>query len=286
MFRKTIISPKIHLLSMRYASVAGQFYSGTETALRQQIEDCFTHRLGPGQVPKLAKERKGRIRGIVSPHAGYMYSGPIAAHGYAALAEDGFPDVFIIIGPNHHGLGSGVAMTNHDFETPLGVMQNDKELAAAIRKGIVDDSMLAHRHEHSIEVQLPFIQYFSNDRKFVPISMMMQDYKSATQVGQVIREAVKGRDAVIIASTDLSHYISPEAAKEKDTMAIDRILNLDAKGLYDTVRKNRITMCGFGPVMAMMEAVQGKKAELLKYANSGDVSQMAEVVGYASIIVG
>jgi AmmeMemoRadiSam system protein B len=270
---------------MRYASVAGQFYSGTETALRKQIEDCFLHELGPGRIPEVNLKGKRRIRGIVSPHAGFMYSGPIAAHGFAALAEDGLPEVFVILGPNHHGVGSGVAVTTHDFETPLGIMKNDKELATAIRKGIVDDSMLAHRHEHSIEVQLPFIQYFSADKKFVPISMLMQDHKSAVQVGQFIREAIGGRDAVIIASTDFSHYVAPDAAKELDMLAIDQILQLNPKGLYDVVRKNRITMCGFGPVMAMLEAVRGSEAELLKYANSGDVHSMAEVVGYASIVV-
>ena len=270
---------------MRYASVAGQFYAGTETALRKQIEECFLHELGPGKIPSVNEQGERKIRGMVSPHAGFMYSGPIAAHGYAALAEDGLPDVFIILGPNHHGLGSGVAITTHDFETPLGVMKNDKDLAMAIQKVIVDDSMLAHRHEHSIEVQLPFIQYFSKEIKFVPISMMMQDHKSAAQIGKVIRDAIGDRDAVIIASTDFSHYVAPEVAKEKDMMAIDQILDLNPKGLYDTVRKNRITMCGSGPVMAMLEAVQGSEAELLKYGNSGDVHAMSEVVGYASIVV-
>jgi hypothetical protein len=270
---------------MRYASVAGQFYSGTETALLKEVQDCFLHRLGPGKVPTLAKPGARRIRGMVSPHAGLIFSGPVAAHGYAALASDGFPDVFVVIGPNHHGLGSGVALTTHDFETPLGPMKNDKELAMRMRTGIVDDSILAHRHEHSIEVQLPFIQFLDRDRKFVPISMMMQDPKSAAQVGQAIKFAIAGRDAVVIASTDLSHYVSPERAREMDALAIDRILDLDPKGLYDVVRKNRITMCGFGPVMAMLEAVQGTEAELLKYANSGDVRPMSEVVGYASIVV-
>jgi hypothetical protein len=270
---------------MRYPSVAGQFYSGTSEALRKEIEECFLHELGPGKIPKVNSEGPRRIRGLVSPHAGFMYSGPVAAHGFAALAEDGFPEVFVILGPNHHGVGCGIAVTSHDFETPLGVMRNDKELAQAIRKGIVEENMLAHRHEHSIEVQIPFIQYFGTDRSFVPISMMMQDPKSAAQVGQVIREAIGGRDAVIIASTDFSHYVSPEQAKGQDMMAIDQILALNPKGLYDTVRKNRITMCGFGPVMAMLEAVQGSEAELLKYANSGDVRPMSEVVGYASIVV-
>ncbi len=115
--------------------------------------------------------------------------------------------------------------------------------------------------------------------------MLMQDYKTAKDVGQVIREAIDGKDAVVIASTDFSHYVSPEKAKNDDMMAIQQILDLNPKGLEDTVRKNRITMCGYGPVMAMLEAVDGSKAELLKYATSGDVRPMSEVVGYGSVIV-
>ncbi len=270
---------------MRYPAVAGQFYAGSEAGLRKQVEECFLHRLGPGTIPELNPKGQRRIRGIVSPHAGLVFSGPVAAHGYAELARDGFPELFIILGPNHQGLGSGIALTNHDFETPLGTMKNDKLLAEALVQGPIDSTILAHRHEHSIEVQLPFIQYFSNDSSFVPISMLMQDYKSATEVGRIIQEAVGNRDAVIVASTDFSHYIAPDKARSQDNLAIQQILELNPKGLYDTVRKNRISMCGFGPVMAMLEAVQGSEARLLKYANSGDVQPMAEVVGYASIVV-
>ena len=270
---------------MRYPAVSGQFYEGTESTLRRQVEECFLHKLGPGQIPKVNKDGPRKIRGIVSPHAGFVFSGPVAAHGFAALVKDGLPEVFVIIGPNHHGMGSGIAITTHDFETPLGVMENDTELGQKIRQGPIDDTIQAHRHEHSIEVQLPFIQYFSRDRKFVPVCMLMQDYKSAMEVGKIIRQAIGDRDAVIIASTDMSHYLSPEKAKAQDDMAIQQILDLNPKGLYDTVRKNRITMCGFGPVMAMLEAVQGSQARLLKYANSGDIRPMAEVVGYASIVV-
>ena len=270
---------------MRYSAVAGQFYAGTETTLRKQVEDCFLHELGPGQIPEINPKGERKIRGIVSPHAGFMFSGPIAAHGFAELAKDGFPEVFIILGPNHHGVGSGIAITTHDFETPMGIMEIDQDLASNVRQGLIDDTILAHRHEHSIEVPLPFIQYLATDKKFVPISMLMQDYKTSIEVGRIIRQAIGDRDAVIIASTDFSHYISPEKAKELDNLAIQQILNLDPKGLYETVRKNSITMCGFGPVMAMLEAVQGTEAELLKYGTSGDVRPMSEVVGYASIVV-
>ncbi|KYK30378.1 MAG: extradiol dioxygenase [Candidatus Proteinoplasmatales archaeon SG8-5] len=270
---------------MRYPAVAGQFYAGTESALRNQIEECFVNSLGPGHVPELNTAGERTIKGLVSPHAGYMFSGPVAAHGFAALAQDGLPETFIVIGPNHQGMGSGVAVTTHDFETPLGVIGTDKELAKALLKDLIDDDLTAHKFEHSIEVQVPFIQYFSKSAKFVPICMLMQDHATAAKVGKVVAEAIEGRDVVVIASTDFSHYVSPEKAEHDDMLAIDQILKLNAKGLEDTVRTNRISMCGFGPVMAMIEGVQGSKAELLKYATSGDVRPMAEVVGYGSALV-
>jgi AmmeMemoRadiSam system protein B len=270
---------------MRYAVVADSFYAGDERALRRQVEDCFRHPVGPGTIPELNVNGERKLKGCVSPHAGFMYSGPVAAHNFAALASDGFPETFIVIGPNHHGTGSMVAVTTQDFEMPMGVMRVDKELAAAIRRGLIDDDIMAHRYEHSIEVQLPFIQYFKPDTKFVPICMLMQDYKTAVEVGRTIGEAIDGKDVVVIASTDFSHYIPAQKAKEKDSLAIKEILDRNPKGLEEVVRKNRISMCGYGPVMAMLEAVKGSEAKLMKYATSGDVTPMPEVVGYASIIV-
>ncbi len=216
---------------MRYPAVAGQFYEGTDSSLRRQVEECFMHELGPGQIPEVNSSGERKIRGIISPHAGFVFSGPIAAHGFSELAKDGFPEVFVILGPNHQGMGSGIAITTHDFETPMGIMEIDQELASSLLQGPIDDTILAHRHEHSIEVQLPFIQYLANDKKFVPISMLMQDYKSAAEVGKIIRQAIGDRDAVIIASTDFSHYISPEKAKAQDNLAIQQILDLNPKGL-------------------------------------------------------
>ena len=115
--------------------------------------------------------------------------------------------------------------------------------------------------------------------------MLMQDYKSASEVGQAIKETIAGKDVVVIASTDFSHYVSPTKADKDDMLAIQQILDLNAKGLGETVRNNRISMCGYGPVMAMLEAVSGSKAELLKYATSGDIRPMPEVVGYGSVVV-
>lgn len=270
---------------MRHPTVAGQFYAADERALRGQIEKCFMDPLGPGKLPKFA-DRKRSILGGVVPHAGYVYSGAVAANLYARLVEDGFPKTFIILGPNHTGRGSGLAVATDDFQTPLGVVHVDRELAKEVRRDIVDEDSEAHRYEHSIEVQLPFLQYFSKDFKFVPICMGFQDYDSAVSLGKTIRSATKGKDVVVIASTDLSHYVPRDVAMKKDTMVLDAIKAMDAKSLFRAVEDNNISMCGYGPVIAMMTASSGGTATVLRYATSGDVTPMSEVVGYAAVVIG
>ena len=268
---------------MRYPAVAGQFYPSKERELRQQLEDCFMSKLGPGHIPKLSAGR-GDILGAVVPHAGYVFSGPVAAHVYAAIAEQGFPETFVVIGPNHHGYGSGVALTSEDFVTPLGTCRVDKDLARSLR-GWVDDDPMAHSHEHSIEVQVPFIQYFSKDVKFLPIAMTFQDQETAKELGSRLRKACEGKDVIVIASSDFSHYIPAKEAEKKDRAVIDKILKLDPEGAESVVAQQDVSMCGYGPVMAMLYAVQGRRAQLLHYGNSGEVQPMQDVVGYAGIVV-
>ncbi len=158
---------------MRYPAVAGQFYEGEEKRLRMQIEMCFRHNLGPGSVPTLEQGPR-RIKGLVVPHAGFMYSGPVACHSYAHLAKDGFPESFIILGPNHTGYGSPASLADDDFETPLGVAHLERELSNSLRSEVITVDPIGHRHEHSIEVQLPFLQFLRPEIKFVPISLMAQ----------------------------------------------------------------------------------------------------------------
>ncbi|MDD1746994.1 MAG: AmmeMemoRadiSam system protein B [Methanomassiliicoccales archaeon] len=268
---------------MRYPAVAGRFYSSKEKALREEIEECFRSRIGPGEIPAL-KPGRGSIVGAVVPHAGYMFSGPVTAHVFGAMAEDGFPETFVVIGPNHHGVGAGVAMTAEDFVTPLGKIEADRELAKKL-KGWVDEDPSAHRHEHSIEVQVPFIQYFSKKAKLLPISMAFQDFETAKELGARLKKACEGRDVIVLASSDFSHYVPAAFAEKQDRAVIDRILALDPQGVEATVTSKGVSMCGYGPVMAMLEAVGGKTAKLLKYATSGDVHPMSEVVGYAGIVV-
>ena len=269
---------------MRHPAVAGQFYEGDESALRRQIDACYTGPLGPGRPPEL-KPGPRMVMGGVAPHAGYMFSGMVAAHLYARIAEDGFAKSFVIIGPNHTGRGSGMAMAIDDFETPFGVAKVDVELARTMRKDLIDVDTEAHYFEHSIEVQLPFLQHISKDFRFVPICMGFQDIEAATAVGEIVRDAISGRDAVVIASTDMSHYVTPGTAKTKDGKALRAVEAMDPRGLFETVRDENISMCGFGPVMATMVACRGGTARVLKYATSGDVRPMRDVVGYASVVI-
>ena len=278
-------------MRLRRAQVAGSFYKGTKAGLTSEIEECFTHPLGPGRLPTLAQVGDRKLVGLLCPHAGYIYSGPMAARSYFELASDGKPDKIVIIGPNHTGQGSGVSMMSEGtWETPLGQIRVDKEAAERISKisDIIDLDDQAHLYEHSVEVQLPFLQYvLKAEFEFVPICMMMQDLKTSLEVGKAIGQALKDDDVLIVASSDMTHYESAEAAKRKDHLAIDAILALDDTKLQETVQSHRISMCGHGPVASMIAAskiLNAKTAQLLGYSTSGDITgDNSEVVGYLAV---
>ncbi len=266
---------------LRQPAVAGRFYEGSAEGLKKQIEACYMHELGPGRLPSLSDGND--VTGLVSPHAGYTFSGPVAAHGFLELGSKGLEGkTAVIIGPNHTGIGPPVSVMMDDYSTPLGVAQVDREIAQRIiDAGFQEDSM-AHLHEHSVEVQVPFLQHLTEDFRIVPIVMMAQNPDTARSLGKALSELPQD-EVVYIASTDFSHYISRERCQTTDAMAIDRILEMDAPGLYRTVMEKRISMCGFGPVMTVVEAIGRGEATLLKQTNSGDVMTMDDVVGYASI---
>jgi AmmeMemoRadiSam system protein B len=292
------------MAKIRRPAVAGQFYEGSESRLQQTIKDCFLDDRGPGNLPKITKGDKN-IKGLVVPHAGYIYSGAIAAHSYNILANNDFADTFIILGPNHTGMGSGVSiMTEGEWQTPLGTVSINEKLANLLSKDIIDKDENAHMYEHSIEVQLPFLQYSSSKKKFnfIPISMAMQDFDTANEVGKIIAEVIKSSNEkiVIIASTDFSHagfnYMSmppegirvDEYAEKQDKLAIGQILQMNPEDLIDTVHKNNITMCGYGPVAVMLTAakiLRASKAELLKYGTSYEVQPSSSCVGYGALVV-
>jgi len=279
-------------LKIRKPYVANAFYAGTKNELMDQITSCFTHPFGPGQVRGSVEHGPRRILGIVSPHAGYMYSGPVAANGFSHLAADGVPEVFVILGPNHNGYGSGVSiLTDGAWETPVGLTSIDSALAKQIQKAadILDVDESSHSAEHSIEVQLPFIQFLYKDvPKFIPISMMMQDLQTSRDIAKSIVEACKGKNFAIIASSDMTHYETQESASRKDKTAIEAITNLDDATLNELGETNRVTMCGYGPITTLIAAAKmlgGIKAEFLTYKTSGDITgDRSAVVGYASIL--
>lgn len=284
--------------------VAGQFYSGTERSLREQIKECFLDARGCRELPEIGQGGKN-IRGVVVPHAGFVYSGAIASHSYFQLAKNGFANTFIVLGPNHTGRGSGVSvMIDGQWETPLGDVPINTSLAEKIHTGIIDKDETAHTHEHSIEVQLPFLQFIAKDKMFdfVPVCMMMQDYETAHEIGTILADAIKKseKNIVIIASSDFSHagfnYMSmpppglkvEEYAEKQDKLAISKILEMDPEGLVKTVQTNNITMCGYGPVSAMLVAAKtlgATKAELLKYGNSCEVYPSTSCVGYGALVI-
>lgn len=290
---------------LRKPAVAGQFYPASPNRLKDEIEGCFLDKRGPGKLPDVNQQKNKGLKGVVVPHAGYVYSGAIAAHSYAAIAEEGFADTFVILGPNHTGIGSGVSLyPSGEWETPLGKIPVDENLAKNLTGGIIDLDESAHIYEHSIEVQLPFLQYISKGRFFsiVPICMAMQDYDTSKEVGEQIVETIKncGKKTVVVASSDFSHvgfnYMSmpskgkkvDEYAKEQDMIAINEILEFNPKGLIEKVYSNNISMCGYGCVAAMLIATKklsAKKPMLLKYSTSYEVMPSSSCVGYGAIAV-
>jgi AmmeMemoRadiSam system protein B len=265
---------------LRQPAVAGHFYQGTPSALKDQIEGFL--------VPDA---RKIKAKGILCPHAGLVYSGSVAGAVYSSIE---LPDTFVLIGPNHTGLGAPLSvMTSGPWMTPLGMVAVDEGLARSVQSKSrrIEEDTLAHLREHSLEVQLPFIQYLKKEFTIVPIQMMDTRLDTCIELGNALAAAIRElkREVLIIASSDMSHYVPAKVADKKDHLAIKRILELDAKGLYHTVREEGISMCGFGPAVAMLTACKdlgATKAELIKYAHSGEVSgDYEQVVGYAGIVV-
>jgi hypothetical protein len=277
---------------VREPAVDGKFYPGTATELTKQIEESFKHELGPGHLPEVISSGPREIVGMVSPHAGYPFSGHTAAHAYDALAADGHPDVAIVVGVNHgRGGHHSAVQTEGCWRTPLGDLMVAEDVASEIAAALPEFKTAAEafRAEHSLEVQLPFLQYvYEESLLFVPVMMGGEDIEAATAVGEAIVEAIEGRDAVIIASTDMTHYESAATAKKQDQVLIRRIEALDAEGLIAQRAERQISMCGAGPVAATIiaaTAMGASEVESLAYSNSGNVMPSREVVGYYAAVM-
>ena len=280
------------MLKIRKPAVSGYFYPNEKDKLIELIEWSFKHELGPGLLPKGEPSNERNIIAVQVPHAGYIYSGPAAAHAYLALYYDGRPDTIVLLGPNHHAVGASVSVYDGDaWETPLGIVEIDKEYVEALSNFEIfklDDK--AHEVEHSLEVQIPFLQYIYGDKfKIVPISLLDQSIETARKIADALFEVSLdiGKDVIFIASSDMSHYDPHKKTVEKDREAIMAIEKLDEKGLYRTLYEKNVTMCGYGGVMVVImltKKVNGK-AYTLKYYTSGDITgDKSAVVGYASIV--
>jgi len=261
---------------IRPPAVAGTFYPGDEQALIREIERS---------TDKNAEKQP--CIGAISPHAGYMYSGRIAGELFSRIT---IPPTVVILAPNHRGLLVAFALSSADaWRTPIGEAEIDKELAGAIARASpsVEYADAPHAHEHSAEVQVPFLQYFRPDVKIVPIVMAEHNYEPLADLGSCIAQCVRGRDVLIIASSDMTHFEDADTAKQMDDLALEQVLKLDALGLHRTVLTNKISMCGFAPSVVMITAaveLGAKNARLVRYGNSGEVTgDFSSVVGYASV---
>jgi MEMO1 family protein len=265
---------------VRQPAVAGQFYTGDANELRAELK-AFVASPGGGE----------KALGIIAPHAGYLYSGAVAGEVYGAVSV---PANVIILGPNHHGIGARAALyPEGEWITPLGAVKINARLAGLVRKhaSLVEDDTVAHRHEHSLEVQLPFLQHVRSDVAIVPLCLGFGDYASCLALGNGIADAIGEFDeeVLIVASSDMTHYESAASARAKDDEALREILTLDPEGLLKVCRSMGITMCGVIPATVMLVAalkLGAKRARLVKYATSGDVTgDNRQVVAYAALTV-
>ncbi|HXE98579.1 MAG TPA: AmmeMemoRadiSam system protein B [Dongiaceae bacterium] len=264
----------------RQPAVAGQFYPGSEQTLRASLSRLIPENADPE-----------RVKGIISPHAGYVYSGAIAGKVYSRIA---IPDTVLIIGPNHHGTGAAAALyPDGEWSTPLGPVQINSRLNALLLKHTpyIQSDSIAHQLEHSLEVQLPFIQYLRPDVTVSALCLCHGDHAPLRDIGAGIAAAIReyGDDVLIVASSDMTHYESADSALLKDRQALDRVLALDGKGLLEVCQRQGITMCGVVPATVMLEAALGlgaNRAEMVAYGTSGDVTgDNRQVVGYAAVTV-
>jgi AmmeMemoRadiSam system protein B len=276
---------------LRLPAHAGSFYPARRDDVIRMIEWCFTHKLGPGVKPSgLGSERLSYA--YIAPHAGYMYSGPTAAHAYLWLSRERKPRTVVLLGPNHTGLGLPVSVYKEGYwRTPLGDVEVDSEVSRLIveytRFAAFDEK--AHIYEHSLEVQIPFLQYiYGSDFKITPITVMAQIPSISRGLAEAFLRILEdnGVDAILIATSDLNHYEPHDVSVKKDLMIIERVLEVDPEGIFRVADEHNVTACGPGPMATAtyIAKISGVKPVLLAHSTSGDVTGEKDfVVGYVSI---
>lgn len=268
--------------ALRKSVIAGSWYSGNPSVLRKDIENFLK------LVPDA--EIAGEVVAIIAPHAGYVYSGQVAAYAYKTVCGHNY-DAVIVLGPSHRAAFSGVSIFSFGgYETPLGIVPIDEELAKQIKKNskLVSDIPAAHLQEHSLEIQLPFLQYVLGDFSFVPLVMGDQGADTCQELARAIYASVKGRKILIVGSSDLSHFHNYNEASRLDSVALQNIKDSDAGGLLRSLENGTTEACGGGPmavVMLVASMMGANSAQILKYANSGDITgDKSSVVGYAAAV--
>jgi hypothetical protein len=275
-------------MQIRTPAVAGMFYPKEREELKSTIRDCFLHNFGPGKSPPA--ENNEEILGVICPHAGYMYSGPVATNSFYQISSKK-PELVIILGPNHWGIGCNVAaMKDGQWQTPLGNVEVDTESAIRLHElsKVIELDFFSHSRDHSLEVQVPMLQeIYTHNFKILPIILIDQGYKTAEEIGTAIAKIAKMKKTIIIGSSDFTHYEENSFAHKQDKMLIEPILDLDVDKFYNVLQENQISACGYGAIASTMVACKelgASKGTLLKYATSGDVAgAKSSVVGYASI---
>jgi AmmeMemoRadiSam system protein B len=279
-------------MNLRKPAAAGTFYPGSRNEIISMLDNLFS-----SPSVKRLKPAGPEMIGFVSPHAGYIYSGKTAAHGYQRISNAGKEATFIILGPNHYGVGPEISIyPSGEWETPLGNVSIDKDFIDKICSVCNGDIMMdasAHLYEHSIEVQIPFLQYlFGNNFKIVPICMLNQSISVSNAVANFLYDVYldfenKGKKVFFIASSDFSHYVQKKKAEKDDKDAIEKIKSLDVRSFYEAIGKKQISICGYGPISTLMflsKKLGSSQVNLLDYSTSADATGDEEqVVGYASI---
>ncbi|HXW67455.1 MAG TPA: AmmeMemoRadiSam system protein B [Thermoplasmata archaeon] len=270
---------------VRAPAVAGQFYPADGAELARAVETCFLDPRGPGALPPRQRAPGRTLRAAVVPHAGYEFSGAIAALAYSLVAAQRPPATVLVLGVDHYRLGAGPCLSNRDWLTPLGPTASDHDLVRALDRPPLRIDERAHAREHSIEVQLPFLEYVLPQPRFVALQVRFAPFDDLLETARVLRDAIDGRDVLVLASTDLSHYVPARTAERLDRLAIDAILARDPRLLYDTVERNDISMCGIAPTTVLLAALADEplEARLLRWGHSGEAQPMREVVGYAAV---
>lgn len=278
---------------VRTPSVAGSFYEADAERLKQQLKASFLHQFGPGALPSAVDKQKRDIVACVSPHAGYMFSGMCAAHVYYELSRQKTPKTIVVMGFNHRGLGAPFSVSAEDWATPLGVARTDRESISNLN---IELDEFSHSNEHSIEVQLPFLQFIYGSINFIPINISSHVLRGGIGIEERIASL---EDVLVIASSDFTHYglnygYIPfrdnvrERLKDLDMGAIQFIEKMDSAGFADYVHSTGATICGHAPIISTIETAKmlgAKKGELLKYSTSGDISgDYSSAVSYAAIV--